>query len=156
MKWTADILNQKLKAGTIKGYQVIGKQEPAKAKRAKYGNTQIEWNGEWFDSIKELNVYKGLLLRMKAGEIGQLERQVKFLLVESVKEPIIGKRGLPLKRERTVERKTEYWADFVYMVVATGERVVVDAKSEATRKIPSYVIKRKLMLERYGIQIREV
>ena len=37
-----------------------------------------------------------------------------------------------------------------------GKIVVEDVKSPRTRKNPEYIIKRKLMLERYGITIREV
>ena len=37
-----------------------------------------------------------------------------------------------------------------------GKIVVEDIKSPRTRKNPEYIIKRKLMLERYGITIREV
>jgi len=95
-------------------------------------------------------------LLLKQGLIGQLRLQVKYLLIEPVTEPVIGKRGKPLKRPRTIERKTEYWADFVYIDALTGETIVEDVKSEATRKKESYIIKRKLMLEKYGIKIKEV
>ena len=63
---------------------------------------------------------------------------------------------IPAKRAngKVVERACWYVADFVYM---KGEEMVVeDAKSEITRKNPTYIIKRKLMLEKYGIRIQEV
>ena len=37
-----------------------------------------------------------------------------------------------------------------------GKIIVEDVKSPRTRKNPEYIIKRKLMLERYGITIKEV
>ena len=48
-----------------------------------------------------------------------------------------------------------YTADFRY-TDKEGKVVVEDVKSPRTRKNPEYIIKRKLMLERYGITIREV
>jgi hypothetical protein len=47
-----------------------------------------------------------------------------------------------------------YICDFEY--VEDGKRVVEDVKSPATRKIESYIIKRKLMRFIYGIAVREV
>ena len=37
-----------------------------------------------------------------------------------------------------------------------GELVVEDVKSPATRENGVYIIKRKLMLQKYGIRIKEV
>jgi hypothetical protein len=45
-------------------------------------------------------------------------------------------------------------ADFCY--VEGGVRVVEDLKSEITRKLPVYLIKKHLMLSVLGLQIREV
>ncbi len=56
----------------------------------------------------------------------------------------------------TWEKATKYVADFVYTDVATGKTVVEDVKSPATRKNPTYVLKRKLMLDRHGITIKEL
>jgi len=116
--------------------------EPAAktAKRAKYRNEKVEWNGEVFDSRKEYNRYRQLLLLLKAGHIGQLRRQVKYLLIEA----------------NETEKKCEYWADFEYVLCDTGAKVVEDVKSEATRKLPVFVMKRKLMKSVYNIQIKEV
>lgn len=44
-----------------------------------------------------------------------------------------------------------YKADFVYL--RNGKRIVEDAKGKRTEK---YLMKRKLMLEKYGIEISEV
>ena len=80
----------------------------------------------------------------KAGEIQYLERQVRFTLIPTQK--IDGK---------VVERPVVYIADFKYWDNRTGEQVVEDVKSKAT-KTPQYIIKRKLLLWRFGIKIYEV
>ena len=52
---------------------------------------------------------------------------------------------------KLLEHECSYIADFCY--IRNGETVVEDAKGYRTEV---YRIKKKLMLERYGIQIREV
>lgn len=59
------------------------------------------------------------------------------------------------KDGRVIERPVVYVADFKYWDNRTGEVVVEDVKSPAT-KTPQYVIKRKLMLFRFGIIVKEV
>lgn len=78
----------------------------------------------------------------KAGEIQYLERQVRFTLIPTQK--IDGK---------VVERPVVYIADFKYWDNRTGEQVVEDVKGMKTKE---YIIKRKLMLWRFGIKIYEV
>lgn len=105
----------------------------------KYRN--IKYHG--FDSKKEDKRYLQLKALEEAGEISNLERQVKYELIPSQK--IDGK---------VVERACTYTCDFRY--VKDGQTVVEDVKSSYTSKLPEYVIKRKLMLFRYGIRINEV
>lgn len=81
-----------------------------------------------------------MLLLERAGAIQNLRRQVKYELIPS--QRIAGK---------VVERACTYTADFVYQ--ENGQDVVEDTKGFKT---PEYIIKRKLMLWRYGIRIREV
>lgn len=115
-------------------------QEPVKkAKRAKYNNEKVEWDGIRFDSKKEYKRWRELLLLQKSGVIAQLKRQVKFELIKASK----------------TERACNYVADHVYMNCETGEKVVEDVKSDATRKLSTYVMKRKLMKEIHGITIQE-
>ena len=63
---------------------------------------------------------------------------------------------MPAQRtpDGVLERAVSYIADFTY-VTKGGARVCEDTKSPAS-KTPDYVIKRKLMLERFGIAIKEV
>jgi hypothetical protein len=125
-------------------------QKPAK--RAKYSNEKVEYMGEAFDSKKEYKRYRELLLLQKHGHIGQLRRQVPYMLIESVWEPINGKRGKPLKIKKCVEKQVVYWADFVYILTDTGAEVVEDSKGVKTL---DYIIKRKLMKAIHNIQIKE-
>lgn len=119
--------------------------------RAKYHNRKITRDGLTFDSKKEHKRYNELLLLEQAGEIKNLRRQVKFLLIPTQREPkIIGPRG-GVKNGKLLERECSYIADFVYCL--NGKMVVEDTKGMRTK---DYIIKRKLMLRIYGIRIREV
>lgn len=108
----------------------------------KYNNKKITVNGQVFDSKKEANRYKELLLLEKAGEIYDLRRQVKFKLIPTQRDEVTGE---------VVERECSYKADFTY---EEGIKTVVeDVKGYRTKE---YIIKRKLLLYQYGIRIREV
>ena len=102
---------------------------------SKYGNKK--YNG--FDSKKEANRYAELALMQRAGVIQNLRRQVKFELIPA--QYIDGK---------CVFRSCSYIADFVYE--QNGETVIEDTKGFKT---PEYIIKKKLMLQVYGILIKE-
>lgn len=106
----------------------------------KYHNTKVKADDLVFDSKKERRRWQELLLMEKAGEISNLQRQVKYVLIPSQK--ING---------RVVERECSYVADFVYK--EKGREVVEDVKGFRT---DVYKIKRKLMLYRFGIRIHEV
>ena len=107
---------------------------------SKYHSRKVTVDGEVFDSKKEYKRFCELRLLERAGAIQNLQRQVRFELIPSQK--IGGK---------VVERPCFYIADFMYQ--ENGKTVVEDTKGFKTK---DYVIKRKLMLYRYGIQIREV
>ena len=103
---------------------------------AKYGNTKVNVDGVPFDSKREAARWKELRLMERAGEITALRRQVRFELIP----------------KQDGERAVSYVADFVYRD-KDGREIVEDAKGARTRE---YIIKRKLMLWRHGIRIREV
>lgn len=109
----------------------------------KYKNTATTVNGIKFDSAKEASRHSVLVLLQHAGEIADLQRQVSFELIP---------------KQKNADGKTEvcvrYVADFVY--TKDSQKIVEDVKSDITRKLPAYVIKRKLMLDRHGITIKEV
>ena len=117
----------------------------------KYHNRKVRRDGLTFDSKKEHKRYNELLLLEQAGEIKNLRRQVKFLLIPTQREPkIIGPRG-GVKKGKLLERECAYIADFVY--TENGKIVVEDTKGLRTK---DYIIKRKLMLYVHNIRIREV
>lgn len=107
----------------------------------KYKNEKTERNGFKFDSKKEADRWSELQILERAGVITKLQRQVKFTLIPSQK---VGNVTL---------HSADYYADFVYE--QNGRWIVEDVKSPAT-KTPVYQIKKKLMLQKYGILIKEV
>lgn len=118
----------------------------------KYRNKKIEADGMVFDSKKEYKRWCELNLLLKAGEITELERQVKIPLIPTQREPdIIGKRG-GLKKGKVIEHEISYIADFVYKD-KDGKLVVEDTKGFRTKE---YVLKRKMLLFLWGIRITEL
>ena len=122
---------------------------------SKYNNQKTYAGGETFDSMKEAQRYNELLLLLRAGQIKDLQRQVKFVLIPNQREPdTVGPRG-GIHKGETIEKECSYYADFVYRIADSGEIVVEDVKSEATRT-EAYRIKKKLMLKEHGIRIKEI
>lgn len=120
---------------------------------SKYHSKKAFSYGALCDSQREARRWTELNLMLRAGEISDLQRQVKFVLIPAQREPDTkGKRGGIIKG-RLLERECAYIADFVYTDNATGERVIEDTKGFKT---PEYIIKRKLMLFMHGIRIKEV
>ena len=115
-----------------------------------------------FDSRKEERRFQELRLLERAGEIDNLRTQVKYVLIPAQREEsgevfTRGRNKGQRKPGRVIEHEVSYYADFVYHDINTDREVVEDVKgcrdSEAYKL---YVVKRKLMLWRYGIRIREV
>lgn len=127
--------------------QQQAKKQPEEADAAepsKYRNVKVirVVDGETvkFPSKREARRFDELYLQYKGGAIQDLRLQQDFTLVEGYTRPN-GKRVRPMV----------YKADFVYL--RNGKRIVEDAKGKRTEK---YLMKRKLMLEKYGIEISEV
>lgn len=122
-------------------------------RRNKYGARKVTKNGLIYDSKKEARRAAFLETLEKAGAITDLRRQVKFVLIPTQREPdTVGPRG-GRKPGKVIERECSYIADFVYIDTKTGETVIEDTKGVRTKE---YIIKRKLMLERFGIRIKEI
>lgn len=109
--------------------------------RSKYHAKKTVVDGIKFDSRKEAERWQELKLLEKAGEISGLKRQVRFELIPAQKDKETGK---------VIERACSYVADFYYM--EGGKPVIEDVKG---LKTDVYRIKKKLMLQRYGIRIKE-
>lgn len=140
--------------------------------RSKYNSHKVTVDGIEFDSKKEARRFRELSLLERAGQITNLQRQVKFVLIPAQYEPdTVGTRG-GIKRGKLLERECAYVADFVYekpvhkqyenekgyLVFADGwETVVEDVKGyKQSTAYAVFVIKRKLMLHIHGIKIKEV
>lgn len=128
------------------------------ASRNKYNANKT--NG--FASEKEAQRYQELRLLERAGEIDNLRTQVKFVLIPAQREEsnevfTRGKNKGKRKPGRLIEKEVSYYADFVYHDINTDREIVEDAKGyKKGEAYKLFVVKRKLMLWRYGIRIREV
>lgn len=110
---------------------------------SKYRNQKVIINGiKIADSKKEDKRLNELRLLEKVGEIHDLKTQVPFILIPSFKH-----------NDKTI-RETKYIADFTYED-KENNFIVEDVKSKATRT-RVYMIKKKLMLFRHGIEIKEI
>lgn len=103
---------------------------------SKYRNVK---EGGW-DSRKEKKRGKELELLQRAGEIHDLQRQVRFTLIPA--QYVNGK---------CLYRSCVYIADFTYRL-NDGTFIVEDCKGYKTR---DYNIKKKLLYERFGYIVNE-
>ncbi len=123
---------------------------------SKYHSKKITVNGITFDSRKEARRYKELSLLEKVGTISDLQMQVKYLLIPAQREHseemyTKGNKKGKYKPGKLLERECAYYADFQYK--EDGKIIVEDVKGVRTEV---YKIKKKLMLYKFGIAIREV
>lgn len=127
-----------------------------KKKSNKYQAKKCEYDGEVFDSIKERDRYAELKLLERAGEISNLRRQVKFVLIPEQREPNkIGKRGATIKGD-LLERELSYVADFCY-VDKDSKEITEDVKGyKGGGAYAIFKIKKKLMLYIHGIKVKEI
>lgn len=103
----------------------------------KYKNIKVTINGVQFDSKKEAGYYNLLQLKKKAKLIDHFEMQVKYDII--VNGHKIG----------------FYKSDFV--TYKDGQVLeVIDVKSEMTKKLPVYRLKKKLIKALYGFDIVEI
>lgn len=117
--------------------------------KRKYHNTPTDRDGAEgkkirFDSQKEAKVYDELMIRLQAGRIRDLKLQPQFTLQEAYTTP-----------DGTRVRAIRYVADFSFYDCDNGRERVWDVKSKAT-KTRVYAIKRKLMMERFEIEVEEI
>lgn len=124
---------------------------------SKYHSKKVVVDGVKFDSKREAARWKELSLLERAGEITDLQRQVKFKLIPTQREfsGEIGKNGR-YKKGKIIERECSYVADFTYKD-KKGRLVVEDVKGyKGSTAYAVFAIKRKLMLYIHGIRVKEV
>lgn len=118
--------------------ELVGGKEPSR--HNKYRNQKVTLDGITFDSARERDRYAELKLLLRSGSITDLKLQPVFELVPAIRED-----------GKLVQRAVTYRADFSYR--QDGELVVEDAKGVRT---DVYVLKRKLMMYVYGIDVKEI
>lgn len=107
-------------------------------KTDKFRSKWTEAHGFRFQSKHEATVYGELLLRMKAGEIRSLRRQVRYAL------KVNGRLVATLI------------ADFVFWDNVERRVIVSDSKSNATRRLERYRIKARLFEALTGRKVVEL
>jgi Protein of unknown function (DUF1064). len=135
-------MEQQARRGTVPS---VAAKEPPKG--TKYHNTPTEritpsGAALHFDSQKEARRYDHLILLERAGQIRDLRLQVDFTLQEAYTDT-----------EGRRVRAIRYKADFTYW--EREHQVVEDVKSKPT-KTKTYAMKRKMLKDRFGLDITEV
>lgn len=107
-------------------------------KNNKYGNKKVTVDGMTFDSTKEYSRWCELKMMEKAGEIVGLVRQTRIELIPKTK----------------LYRACYYIPDFCYFDKREGKTIYEDVKGGNFRT-KEYLLKRKLLYWRHGIEIKE-
>ena len=105
-------------------------------KESKYHNKRVTVDGITFDSVKEASRYQELRMLERAGEITGLVRQQKIELIPKTK----------------LYRACYYVCDFIYFDKRENKTIYEDVKGVRTKE---YLLKRKLLYWRHGIEIKE-
>mgnify|MGYP004571626015 FL=1 len=106
-------------------------------RKSKYRSIKTTVDGITFDSKKEAKRYQELKLLQRANKIKNLRLQVSYVLIDKSR----------------YGRQIKYIADFVYYDKELKQEVVQDTKGFRT---DVYRLKKRLMAERYGIEIKEI
>ena len=117
-----------------------GAAKPSKYRNKKARRVTASGKMITFDSQKEAARFMRLELMNTFNEISEFKLQPQFTLQEAYKKP-----------DGEQVRAIRYQADFSYRD-SGGELVVEDVKGVKTQE---YILKKKLMHERYGITIKE-
>lgn len=110
---------------------------------SKYGAIKTTIDGITFDSQKEANRYRELMLLKRAGEVTEIVLQPEYVLLKGFTHEASGERVRPIK----------YKADFL-VTYADGHQEIEDVKGMRTE---IYAMKRKLFMSHYPhLSIKEV
>lgn len=107
-------------------------------RESKYGNRKVTVDGVTFDSVKEASRFQELRMLERAGEITGLVRQVRIELIPKTK----------------LYRACYYVCDYAYFDKREGKTIYEDVKGGNFRT-KEYLLKRKLLYWRDGIEIKE-
>jgi hypothetical protein len=103
---------------------------------SKYHNRRVTVDGISFQSVKEASRWQELRMLERAGEITGLVRQQKIELIPKTK----------------LYRACYYVCDFIYYDKRENKTIYEDVKGVRTKE---YLLKRKLLYWRHGIEIKE-
>ena len=121
-------------------------------KKTKFNNKKIENADGVFDSIGEYKRWLVLKDAQRRGEIFNLRRQVKYVLLPTqYRTEVVHLKTKDKVVKRVAEREVTYTADFVYDKLL--DVVVEDYKGYPNDRWP---LKKAMMLYFHGIAIREV
>lgn len=133
----------------------ISADEPQKASKYHNSPTERVTGGGTvlrFDSQKEARRYDQLIELERAGQIRDLRLQVDFTLQEAYTDTQGRRvRAIRYRADFTYVLKTEKIGEYTFL----DQLVIEDVKSRAT-KTKAYEMKRKMMKDRFGIDIKEV
>ena len=104
----------------------------------KYRNKEVTVDGLRFQSVKEASRWQELKMLERAGEIVGLVRQQKIELIPKTK----------------LYRACYYIPDFIYFDKRENKTIYEDVKGGNFRT-KEYLLKRKLLYWRHGIEIKE-
>lgn len=113
-----------------------------KGRRSKYNAEKVRTAYGTFDSKKEYKRFLQLKALHEDGVIHGLEVHPQFIVIPRQFD----------EKGKCIEKASRYVADFSY-IDSDGRYVVEDVKGYRTGE---YIMKRKLMLERHSIRIKEV
>lgn len=123
-----------------------------KRNKSKYGNKKVEYDGIFFDSIKEKNRYIMLFQAQKDGRISDLKLQPRWELLPAKKEKYV--KHLKTKDkicERTITLPIHYTADFSY--IKDGRLIVEDVKSSPQLLSKDVPLRLKMMKYFHNIDV---
>lgn len=115
--------------------------------RNKFNSKKTEFDGIVFDSRAEMHRYAELKILQDSGIISGLRTQVEYELLPVQKD----------ENGKVIEHAAKYVADFVYCDALTGCTVVEDVKGyKKGAAYNIFVLKRKMMLHKFGIRVKEI
>ena len=124
-------------------------------KRPKYGNKKVEYQGQLFDSKREMQRFVVLKEAEEKGLISDLRTQVTFELIPAITEEYVEHLKTKDKiKTRVLQRAVTYKADFVY--VKDGEETVEDVKISKALIPKEFALKEKIFFWKYGKRIQLV
>jgi hypothetical protein len=137
----------------------LRQQMQAQQKESKYHNQKTQVGNVTFDSKKEARRFEALMILLEAGQIRDLKLQQQFTLQEAYTTPEGNRiRAIKYVADFTYYEPLPYENKYVYESAkadpSSWRYIVEDVKSKATMT-RVYSVKKKLMREKFGIEISE-